>query len=232
MDDAALVFVPGLNCTPALFAPQLAAIGAGRLTQCVDHTRDDSVAAIAARFLADAPRRFALAGLSLGGYVAFEIVRQAPERVTRLALLDTRASGDTPEDKERRQRLIAFAEQGRFEDVHGVLWPRLVHPDRLSDKPLEGVVKGMMAATGPEAFMRQQTAVIGRSDYQAMLSAITVPTVIIVGENDLITPPNYARAMAEAITGAHLVTIPSCGHLSSLEQPDIVNAALADWLKR
>ena len=167
----------------------------------------------------------------MGGYVAFEIIRQAPERVTRLALLDTRASGDTPDDKERRQRLITLAEQGRFDDVHGVLWQRLVHPDRLSDKPLERVVKGMMVATGPDAFIRQQKAVIGRSDYQAMLSAINVPTLIIVGEDDQITPPDYARAIAAAITGAQLLTVPACGHLSSLEQPDIVNAALANWLR-
>ncbi|MGL4812193.1 MAG: alpha/beta fold hydrolase [Beijerinckiaceae bacterium] len=227
-----LVLAPGLNCTPALFAAQQAAFGADRAIHYVDHTRDDTLAGIVKRFLAVAPSRFALAGLSLGGYIAFEIVRQAPERVDRLALLDTRASGDTPEDRDRRERLIRFAEDGRFADVHGVLWQRLVHPARLSDKPLEAIVKGMMADTGPEAFIRQQKSVLSRDDYRPLLPAIAVPTLVVVGAEDQITPVAHAEEMAKAIAGAVQVTIPDCGHLSTLEQPDVVNAAMARWLAR
>lgn len=226
-----LVLIPGLNCTPALFAAQEAAFAPGRPILYVDHTRDDTMAGIAARFLADAPARFALAGLSMGGYIAFEIMAQAPERVSRLALLDTRASADTPEDRDRRERLIGFAEQGRFADVHGVLWQRLVHPSRLSNKGLEDDVKVMMAATGPDAFIRQQKAVIRRRDYRGDLAGIRVPALILVGQEDQITPVDHAQEMAKGIRGAQLVIVPQCGHLSALEQPEAVTQAMKDWLK-
>lgn len=229
MNELPVVFAPGLNCTPALFAGQVAAL-TGRAIHYVDHTRDDSVEQIAARFLRHAPSRFALAGLSMGGYIAFEILRQAPERVDRLALLDTRASPDTPDDRQRRERLIQFAETGRFNEVHGVLWQRLVHPSRLSDKALEATVKGMMADTGAEAFVRQQRAVITRADYRADLAAITAPTLVLVGDQDQITPPEHAKAMADHIPGSTLTIVEACGHLSTLEQPATVNHAFQHWL--
>ncbi|MGL4241133.1 MAG: alpha/beta fold hydrolase [Beijerinckiaceae bacterium] len=225
-----LVLVPGLNCTEALFSPQIVALGDAARCQVADHGSASSLEAIASAVLAAAPERFALAGLSMGGYVAFEMIRQAPERVTRLCLLDTRAAMDTPEDAERRRRTIALAEGGQFEKLHEILWPRLVHPARTGDAALEAVVVGMMRDTGPERFVRQQTAVLNRRDYRAVLEGISVPTTIIVGAQDEITPPAASREMQALISGAVVHEIAHCGHLSTLERPDEVSRLMRAWL--
>jgi pimeloyl-ACP methyl ester carboxylesterase len=225
-----LVLVPGLNCTGALFQPQIAALSDAAACHVADHGGADSLEAIAAQILAASPPRFMLAGLSMGGYVAFEILRQAPERVTRLCLLDTRAAMDSPDDAERRRRTIQLAESGRFGQLHGLLWPRLVHPSRTSDKALEAVVLDMMRETGPERFIRQQTAVLNRRDYVEVLRGLRLPTTIIVGSDDVITPPEASRAMQRHIAGADLHVIPECGHLSTLEQPQAVSRLMRAWL--
>jgi pimeloyl-ACP methyl ester carboxylesterase len=226
-----IVFVPGLNCTGDLFAPQVAALS--RIAQChiADHSGFDSLEAVAGDILSKAPQRFALSGLSMGGYVAFEIVRQAPDRVTGLALLDTRSAKDTAEDAERRRQTIRLAQSGQFDRLHDILWPRLVHPARQSDSRLEEIVKGMMRDTGPERFVRQQTAVLNRGEYQPTLESVAVPTIVVTGAQDSITPPETGRALAAFISGARYIEIPDCGHLSTLERPDEVNRTLVDWLK-
>jgi pimeloyl-ACP methyl ester carboxylesterase len=226
-----LVLVPGLACTARLFEVQVAALSGGRNIVVADHTRDDSIPAIAARLLSDAPERFALAGLSMGGYVALEVVRQAPERVQRLALLDTSARPDTPEASQDRERLIALAQAGRFEDIHSKLWPRLVHPDHVSNQALQDVVFGMMRETGAEAYARQQRAIMSRADSRPLLPGIEIPTMILVGEGDAITPPDIAREMADMIEWASLVVVPESGHLSTLEQPKQVAHAMRLWLE-
>lgn len=226
----ALVLVPGLNCTADLFGPQIAAFGDRFDISVADHASDAAIADIARRLLAAAPPRFALAGLSMGGYVALEVMRQAPQRVERLALLDTRASADAPEDTEIRLAAIKFAETGRFDDIHGILWPRLVHIKRLGDADLEAVVRRMAEKTGPARFIRQQRAVMARPDFQPGLAAIRCPTLVLVGEDDAITPRFMSEDMADVIAGAQLVVVPDCGHLSTLERPDAVNAALGGWL--
>jgi pimeloyl-ACP methyl ester carboxylesterase len=226
-----LVLIPGLGCTERLFEPQISALSGSRAIVVADHTRDDSIPAIAARLLKDAPERFALAGLSMGGYVALEVMRQAPGRVERLALLDTSARPDTPEASRDRARLIALAQAGRFEDVYPKAWPRLVHPDRQSDKALQEVIFGMMRETGAEAYVRQQRAIMGRADSRPLLPGIEIPTLILVGDGDVITPPEIAREMAEMIEWASLVAIPESGHSSTLEQPERVSQALRLWLE-
>jgi pimeloyl-ACP methyl ester carboxylesterase len=231
-DMETLVFVPGLNCTEALFEPQIEALSGTYRIIVADQRRDDSFAAMAQRLLAQAPERFAIAGLSMGGYVSLEVLRQAPERVTHLALLDTSARADTPEASANRERLIALAESGRFEEVHRVLWPRLVHPDRLTDAALEAIVLRMLRDTGPEAFVRQERAIMARQDARPMLPGIEIPTLVLVGEQDILTPPDLAREMAEAVEWASLVVVPECGHLSTLERPEAVNHALRAWLQQ
>jgi pimeloyl-ACP methyl ester carboxylesterase len=226
-----LVLIPGLGCTERLFEPQISALSGSRAIVVADHTRDDSIPAIAARLLKDAPERFALAGLSMGGYVALEVMRQAPGRVERLALLDTSARPDTPEASRDRARLIALAQAGRFEDVYPKAWPRLVHPDRQSDKALQEVIFGMMRETGAEAYVRQQRAIMGRVDSRPLLPGIEIPTLLLVGDGDVITPPEIAREMAEMIEWASLVVIPESGHSSTLEQPERVSQALRLWLE-
>lgn len=225
-----LILIPGLACTDRLFEPQIRALEGRCRIMVADHRRDDSLPVIARRLLEAAPERFALAGLSMGGYVAMEVMRQAPERVSRLALLDTTAAPDREESRRDRERLIGLAASGRFEEIHAPLWQRLVAPGRRGDKSLEALVRAMMMETGPEAYIRQQRAIMARPDSRPLLPEIEIPTLILVGEEDAITPPNLAREMAEAIEWSSLVVVPGAGHLTSLEAPEAVNAALAAWL--
>lgn len=225
-----LVFVPGLNCTADLFEPQIAQFRDRHPIIVADHASDETIADIAKRLLATAPPKFALIGLSMGGYVAMEVMRQAPQRVAKLALMDTRASQDVPGDTEIRQAAIKMAETGRFDEIHHVLWSRIVHIRRLGDTALEAVVRGMLDKTGPARFIRQQKAIMGRPSYEASLAAIRCPTLIIVGEDDALTPRFMSEDMADAIRGSELVVVPDCGHLSTLENPVAVNAALERWL--
>ena len=160
-----LILVPGLNCTRRLFEPQIEALLRSRTVLVADNTKDELISAMASRLLAGAPERFALAGLSMGGYVALDVLRQAPGRVEALALLDTTARPDSESSRDSRERLIALAESGQFEQVHSLLWPRLVAPARLRDRSLEATVLGMMRDTGPEAFVRQERAIMARRDF-------------------------------------------------------------------
>lgn len=226
-----LVLIPGLACTSRLYEAQIAALSGERTILVADHTRDDSIPDMAARLLRQAPERFSLAGLSMGGYVALEVMRQAPGRVARLALLDTSARPDTPEASQDRERLIALAEAGRLKDIAVRLWPRLVHPDRQSDEALRDIVDEMMQDTGAEAYIRQQRAIMGRADSRPLLPGIEIPTLVLAGEGDAITPPEIAREMAEMIEWASLVIVPEAGHLSSLEQPERVTQAMRLWLE-
>ena len=227
-----LVLVPGLNCTAALFQPQIEVFSTERAVHIVDQTQDDTIEGMAQRALAEAPPRFALGGLSMGGYVALAMQRMAPERVTRLALLDTSARPDPEEATARRRALMERARSGHFHEVHQALWPRLVHPNRTADKALESIVLTMMDDTGVDAFCRQQEAIIARMDSRPLLGDIVCPTLVLVGAQDVITPVDQAQEMADAIPGATLSVVPDTGHLATLEAPVHVNAALAKWLMR
>jgi pimeloyl-ACP methyl ester carboxylesterase len=224
------LLVPGLLATARLYAAQIPVLWQFGPVMLADHRRDDSMAAIARRILDQAPPRFALLGLSMGGYIAFELLRQAPARVARLALLDTTARPDSAEQSARRRTLIEHSNAGGFGQVADLLYPGLVHPDRLGDAGLREQVRCMAAETGAEAFIRQQTAIMHRRDSLPDLAAIGCPTLVLVGEADQLTPPERAQEIAAGIRGAQLVVVPASGHLSTLEQPDRVNAALVDWL--
>jgi len=224
------VLVPGLLCTARLYAEQIPALWRFGPVTVADHTRDDGMAAIAARILAAALPRFALAGLSMGGYFALEVMRQAPDRVARLALLDTGARADTPEQTERRNRQIELAQNGRLSEIVDQQLPLFVHRDRRGDAALERIVRVMAEETGAEAFMRQQRALMHRQDLRPRLAAIRCPTLVLVGEGDELTPPALAQEIAGGIVGARLVVVPATGHLSTLEQPAAVNTALVEWM--
>ena len=229
-EPAPTVLIPGLLCSPRLYAEQIPELWRFGPVVIADHTRDDRVAAIARRILAAAPPRFALVGLSMGGYVAFEIMRTSPDRLARLALLDTSARADTPEQSERRRAQIALAQQGRFEEVFDQLFALWAHRSRRTDESLRQVVQRMAEETGPEVFARQQTAIMTRPDSRPDLAAIRCPTLVLVGDGDEATPPDRAAEIAGSIAGARLVTIPECGHLSTLERPQHVTRALLEWL--
>jgi pimeloyl-ACP methyl ester carboxylesterase len=225
-----LVLVPGLLCTKALWAPQIAALGDIAEISVADHTRHDSMEAIARSILAAAPERFALAGLSMGGYIAYEIVRQAPARVTHLALLDTGSRADAPERAAARRELIATAEREGVRKAQQLLMPVLVHTSRLDDKALVQAVEQMADDVGVEGFKRQQAAIMSRPDNRPLLASIACPTLVLVGREDALTPVALSQEIAAGIPGAKLEIVPDCGHLSTMEQPEAVNRALRAWL--
>lgn len=221
-----VVLIPGLLCTPRLYLEQIPALWQFGPVTIADHTRDDSMSAIARRLLALAPPRFALVGLSMGGYVAFEVLRQASERVAKLALLDTTARPDLPEQTEQRGRQIEMARNGQFHEIARLLFPRFVAVAHQGDRTLKRIVRTMADETGAEAFVRQQTAIMRRVDSRPGLAAVACPTLVLVGEQDVLTPPDRAAEIATAIPDARQVVVPDCGHLSTLEQPDAVTQAL------
>jgi len=224
-----LLLLPGLLCDARLWRDQAAALAPLARPVVADLTQDSRIEAMAARALAAVEGRFALAGLSMGGYVAFEIMRRAPERVTRLALFDTSARADTPEQTRRRRGLIALARQGQFRGVTPRLLPQLIHPSRL-DGPLAAEVMAMAERVGRDAFLRQQEAIMHRPDSRPDLARITVPTLVAVGAEDRLTPPELAAEMAALIPGARLRLFADAGHLPPMETPEAVTAAMAEWL--
>jgi pimeloyl-ACP methyl ester carboxylesterase len=226
------VLVAGLNCSARLYAEQIPVLWQYGPVIVADHRRDDTMAAMARRVLASAPPRFALVGLSMGGYLAFEILRQAAGRVAKLALLDTGARADTPERTAARRPLIALARNGRFAEIFASQYPTLVHASRHDDAALMAAVRAMNEETGPEAYLRQQAAIISRPDSRPGLAAIACPTLVLVGDSDEPTPPELAEEMADGIPGAKLVVVPECGHLSTLERPEAVNKALVELIER
>jgi pimeloyl-ACP methyl ester carboxylesterase len=187
------------------------------------------VAAIAKAILAEAPPKFGLIGFSMGGYIAFEILRRAPERVLKLALLDTSARPDSEESTANRRRLIALAQKGRFADAIEQTFPKSVHPDHSSDSSLYSIHRAMGEANGAKIYEQQQEAIIARPDSRPDLAKIKVPTLIVVGEGDQITPLEVSREMHEAIKGSKLLVVPKAGHLALLEQPEIVHPAIREW---
>jgi pimeloyl-ACP methyl ester carboxylesterase len=226
-----LVLVPGLLCDALLWKPQIAALEGQFKCWVADHTRSDTMAGVGADVLRDAPfERFALAGLSMGGYAALEIVRQAAQRVARLALLDTSARADTPEQLEKRRDLISLAQRGRFVGVAQGLLPLFVHRSRLADEKLVSTVKEMARNTGRDAFVRQEQAIMSRSDSRALLPTIACPTLVLCGRQDAVAPLDRHEEIARGISGATLRVIEECGHLSTLERPAEVSDALKGWL--
>lgn len=230
MSKPPVLFLPGLLCDQALWAHQtnhLSDIAEGLVA---DLTQDSSIPAMAERVLRAAPPHFALIGLSMGGYVAFEILRQAPQRVTKLALLDTQARPDTPEARQQRQGLIDLAQKGEFKGVTTRLLPRLIHNSRLMDDALTGVIMRMAESVGREAFARQQTAIMNRVDSRPDLPDIKCPTLVLCGREDALTPLALHQEMVQLIPGTVLSIVEDCGHLSALERPHAVTAMLRHWL--
>lgn len=226
-----LILLPGLLCTADLWTHQTDTLGDLATVVVGDLTQDDTIQGMARRVLETAPARFSLAGLSMGGYVAQEILRQAPERVERLALVDTAARADLPEQKERRLASIEQTRNGGFDQVMPSLLPMLLHPDHVAHPAMGGLAIAMAQAVGPEAFIRQQTAIMNRPDGRDDLRRVTCPTLVLVGRQDAITPPKVAEEMLANLPNGRLVVIEECGHLSSIERPQAVSAVLRYWLQ-
>jgi len=224
------IFVPGLMCSARLYAAQIAELWRFGPIIVADHTRDDTMAGIAARILADAPPRFNLVALSAGGAISFAMWRQAPERIARLALLDSNARADDDAARARRDHHIGLAESGRYAEAVDLFFPMLVSRAHQNDAELRRVVRQMAEDVGPEAFVRQQKALRSRPDSRPDLPKIRCPTLVLIGDGDELTPLPLSQDMADGIPGARLVVVPDSGHLAPLEQPEAVNTALKDWL--
>lgn len=228
---APLIMLPGLLCDRALWQHQIEHLADIADMSVPDLGSDETVEAMARRVLDDAPARFALAALSMGGYVAHAIMRAAPERVARLALFDTSARSDTDEQIARRRGLIELAEKGKFKGVTPRLLPLLIHPDRLGDKELTDPVMAMAERIGKAAFLRQQKAIMARPDSRPHLPRYRCPALVAVGRADAITPIEVNAEMAGLIPGARLVIIEHSGHLPTMEQPVAATALLRYWLQ-
>src|SRR5215212_739948 len=232
MDDAMpILLIPGLAGSPRIYAPVAPALWRFGPVMVANHIRDHNMGAIARRILAEAPPRFALAGHSMGGYIAFEIMRQAPDRVAKLALINTQARPDTPEATARRRGQIARAQAGEFHAVLDDLFPGFVHPSRLDDVSLRQLVHDMGDDIGAEAFVRQQIAIIGRADSRPTLATIRCPTLVLSGDEDNTIQNSLSKEMAGGIHGAELRILTRCGHLPQLEQPQATADALVEWLR-
>ena len=225
-----IVLVPGLLCSAEVFAPQIAALWPYGPVTVASTLVEETIPGMAASILASAPERFALAGISMGGYICLEIMRQAPHRVIKLALISTSARPDTPEQVTQRRALLHLARTGDFEALLAQVFSTILHPAHQSDPVLHDINMRMGRTIGIDGMARQLEAIMARVDSRPGLPAIAVPTLVLVGDGDPLTPPDRAGEMAAAIPYTRLVVVPECGHGSTLEQPDAVNSALVEWI--
>lgn len=226
-----LVMIPGLVCDDRLFTHQLENLSDIADMQVIDHRHFNDIKDLARSILVGAPAKFALLGLSMGGYVAFEIMRQAPERVIKLALIATSARQDSDEMAKRRRDFIRLAGMGKFRGMSPVLVQSFIHPDNVGNESLISTLYDMAQDTGAEGFINQQQAILSRPDSTETLGHITCPTIVIFGDSDERTPVAVNGEIATAIAGAELVVLPHCGHLPPLEQPELTTKHLRAWLE-
>jgi pimeloyl-ACP methyl ester carboxylesterase len=226
-----IVFIPGLMCTARIYQHQVEDLGQRHPILLANHWSDPTMKAIAAGILKTAPDRFILAGTSMGGYAALEIMRQAPSRVEKLILLSTSAKPDTPErSKGRREQVAAARKANNMRDGTKALWPKLVHPARHEDQPLLTTFIEMAEKLGLDAFENQIEAIISREDSRPLLADIRIPTLVIVGKDDALILPDEGREIAAGIKGAKLVEIENAGHMCMTERPEAVTKALAEFV--
>jgi len=230
MAKPTLVLLPGLLNTRRLFEQQIADLADLVDVVVPELWHYDTIGAMAEAALDAVAGNFALGGFSMGGYVSLEIMRQAPERVERLALMDTQAIPDSPESSARRRGFIEQTKMGRFHGVQPSLLPQIIHRSRLDDASVVQPILDMSKEVGAKGFINEQTAMIARADSRHRLVEIDVPTVVLVGRQDQATPLPRSQEMAADIANARLVILEQCGHMSPLEKPGEVSAALRRWL--
>lgn len=230
MNKDPLVLLPGMMCDARLFFPQIEAFSAQR-TVCTHPLNSHStVAGLAAQVLNNSPPRFALAGLSMGGIVAMEVYRQAPDRISHLALLDTSPLPETPERASAREPQLAAVADGKLRQV----MRDEMKPNYLFEAPncteILDLCMDMADTQGADVFISQSRALQTRPDQSDTLRKISVPTLILCGEHDALCPVERHQLMHELITGSNFNVIKNAGHLPTLEQPQATNAVLQEWL--
>lgn len=229
---APLILLPGLLCDATVWAPQKAALhGDLRVAAWLHFYGHDSLSGMAREVLRAAPPRFALAGHSMGGRVALEIMRTAPERVERLALLDTTATPATPDEPEKRREMIELAQTEGMPALAARWLPMIVHPSRLNQQEFMSAFTAMICRATPEIYVRQVQALLNRPDYRPILPQIACPTLVACGRDDLWSPVAVHQEIAAAIPGANLAVIDNCGHMATVETPGEVSALLRNWLE-
>lgn len=224
-----IVLITGQLLTDAVWQPLLDAWG-DREVIVADNRSDDTIEGFAQRLLDNAPPKFVLVGHALGGFIAFEVMRRAPERVAKLALISTLASADGPAQTARRQGYIDLVTSGQFDQVVEERIPILFPEDKRSDERLLGIARQMAADTGAETFLAQQRAIMARIDSRPRLGEIAVPTLLIWGEQDGITSRAHHDEILESIPGARLEVVPGAGHLPTVEAPELVAALLTEFI--
>ncbi len=224
------MLLPGLLCDRELWRSQVEALPGSIETVVADMTGHQDMQQLAESILDSAPPEFALAGFSMGGYCALEIVRQAPERVQKLALIDTSARADTRQQTEHREALIDLCHAGDINEVVDHLLPAFVSRAHLQDSALLDSIRAMASRIGCEAFVREQKAIMSRDDKRAMLKTITCDTLVLCGREDQLTLPEFHTELAELIPGSRLVVIDESGHFAPMEQPERVAEAMQRWL--
>ncbi|WP_426703264.1 alpha/beta fold hydrolase [Rhodanobacter sp. Col0626] len=228
-DRPSLILLPGFLCDEELWRDQLSGLANIADGRVADLGHGDSIAGLARQVLATAPPRFALAGFSFGGYVAQEIARQAPQRIQRLALLDTSFRADTPQRiAQRRAANTTVSLPGEFRGMTEQLLPSFIAADRLHDAPLVRRIHAMTLRQGREVFVRQNAML--REDGAATLRSLTCPVLILCGRHDVLTPPALHGEMAALMPQARLVVVEDSGHMSPMEQPAAVTQAMREWL--
>ena len=213
-----------------LYAPQIAVLGDAFDCRVFVFRDEDSVRGMAEKVLAGTPPRFTLIGLSLGGYAAFEVARLAPERLTRLALLDTRASADSQTQRAGRHADIEKVRAGGIDALIPELPSRWLLPAHAARADLVALMAAMARSIGARGQRNQQRAMLLRPDSHADLERLHLPALVLCGEEDRATPVAEHEAMAARLADSRLEIVPQCGHLSTIEQPDAVNRLLSDWL--
>lgn len=227
-----LVFLPGMMCDARLFGPQIAELSADHCVTVAPVTQGERIEEIASGLLDQLPARFALAGLSMGGIVAMELLRRAPDRITRIALMDTNPLAETPQVAAAREPQIVGVRTGRLEQVmRDELKPNYLAPGSHRGEVLD-LVMDMALTLGPETFVRQSRALQRRRDQQGTLRKCKVPTLVLCGAHDALCPVKRHTFMAELIPYAKLVVIEGAGHLPTLETPAETTLALRAWLKQ
>jgi pimeloyl-ACP methyl ester carboxylesterase len=230
-ESTSTVIVPGLGSSARTHLDILPGLWRHGPVMVASHTRDDTIVAMARRVLEEAPvRPFALIGHSLGGYIVLEMMRQQPQRVAKLLLMNTQARLDPPEVTQRRLATIEMIRQGKFEEAMEANFPMLVHPSRVDDETLKERMRLTRQDTGPEVYLRHQAAIMSRIDSRPSLKDIRVPTLVVSGDADRLISNEYSREMAELIPRAKLEILAQCGHLSPMEQPEALVEVMDEWL--
>ena len=232
-----VILIPGLLCDAIVWRNQIAALEDLADVEVSAHGTQDSLIGMAQTILANAPPRFAVAGHSMGGRVAFEVFRAAPDRVTGMALMDTGshplAAGEAGErEAAGRYRLLEVARRDGMRAMAQAWVQGMVHPSRLGERDLIDSILDMFESKSPDIYAAQIRALLNRPDAGPLIGAIRVPTLLLAGHEDAWSPPERHAEMAAVIPSSTMVDIPACGHMSTMERPEAVSTAMREWLRQ